>query len=348
MSNFPNAAYAPYGINDNNFNRQSFPSNIFPNNGGLTGNPTGRFNPITTNTQNLMTNQPFMSNFNKAYTPNDPIIERIDYSNRNKLLHNNIADIVLDETVVEYRINIDSLDRDLRLYQDPFCYTVKFAPIGTKIVQTEEFKKCNQSKIVETKFPSTPRPHILREFKNVKYVKLENIILPQFCNIKRKDDCECDSDFELCDRLPDDRFVMLVIRELDCDRTFTTSEDVTRINDCGNPYTPPVPFAILIPDKIIGCNAYTCIPYYGNKIYKSSLLGNITQLTIQFFDSTGQPLKYDHLFNECDLDKYECEHGRRLPRSDVRHPLNKRIQTNLSLIFGVVESQINTNTKFDQ
>jgi hypothetical protein len=33
--------------------------------------------------------------------------------------------------------------------------------------------------------------------------------------------------------------------------------------------------------------------------------------------------------------------------SDIRHPLNRRLQVHVSFIIGVIESQINTNTKFE-
>jgi hypothetical protein len=52
MNNFPsNSNFSPVGYNDNNFNRRTVPSNIFPMDGGMTGNPTGRFNPHSTNSQ---------------------------------------------------------------------------------------------------------------------------------------------------------------------------------------------------------------------------------------------------------------------------------------------------------
>lgn len=346
---FPNAMYAPYGTNDNNFGRAAFPSNTFPQNGGMTGNPTGRYNPLSTNTQYLMTNNPSMSNFNKAYTPNDPIIEKVDYINKNKLLHNNVGDVVLDEHVVEYRIIIDSLDRDIKVYPDPFSYIVKFNPSGNQSIQNEEYidynKKGKGTKIVESRFDAAPMPHILKEFKNVKYVKLENVILPQYSKTKPK--TEGGYEFDITSNLPSDRFVALEIKELDCDRVYTTSEGVTRIDDKGHYYTPPTPFSMLIADKLLGLTAYTAIPFYGSKIYKNSNLGNITQLSIKFYDSAGLPLEFNNLFTYDDLQNYEYENGEQLPRTDLRHPLNKKIQTNISFIIGVVESQINTNTKFD-
>lgn len=348
-NSFPNGLNPPYGYNDNNFNRKIFPSNIYPMNGGMSGNPMNRFNPVTTNTLNQLNNMPSISNFNKAYELNNPLIEKIDYSNKNNLLHNNVADTVLDENVVEYRLNIDSLDRDIRYYPDPFSFVVKFNPIAGGIVQTEVpidyYNKSVGTRIEETRFEGAPMPHINKEFRNVKYIKLENIILPQHGRIIKNDEGKYVSDADC--HLISDRFVSLIIKELDCDRVFATSDGTSRIDHCGNCYTPNRSFAIIIPDKLLGTTYYAGTPYYGTKIYKSGFLGNIKQLSIQFADSTGIPLKFNNLYTYDDLQQYEFDNGFPLPLNDIRHPLNKKIQIHLSFIIGVVESQINTNTKFE-
>ena len=344
---FPNGVYPPFGTNDNNFNRVSMPSNIFPMNGGLTGNPTGRFNGLTTNAQMLMT-QNSMSNFDKAYEQSQPIIERIDYTNKNNILHNNIGDNVLDEHVVEYRLIIDSIDRDIKIYPDPFSFVVRLNPLAKSVVQSEINIKNGETKLIETQFPGEPAPYITKEFVNVKYVKLENVILPQFTKTKIK---KTDDGIQI---VPDpdsflitDRYVYLVIKELDCDRVFTTFNTSPRIGKDGTGVTAPNPFAIIIPDKILGQNYYAGTPYYGSKIYKNSMLGNLSRLTIEFYDSCGEKIALNDVFNFEELEEYEFEHNNPLPRSDLRHPQNKRTQVLISLIVGVVESQINTQTKFE-
>lgn len=347
---FPNAMYAPYGVNDNNFNRSGFPSNIHPMNGGMTGNPTGRFNPISTNTQDRMTNLTSSSNFNEAFIPNNPIIERINYQNKGQLLHNNVGDNVLDEHIVEYRIYIDSLDRDIKTYPDPFSFTVKFNPPSASRIQHEEpvdYKnKSKGTKIVETRFEGLPSPHITKEFRNVKYIKLENIILPRFHKLRLRGACDNFEFDETCN-LTHNRYISLVIKEIVQDNYYSTSEGVTRVSPDGKCYTPPTPFALILPDKYLGYNFYTGVPYYGSKIYKNSDLGSITQLTIQFYDSSGLPIRIDDLFTSDDLQQYEFDNGEPLPVCDLRHPLNKEIQVNLSFVIGVVESQINNLTKFE-
>jgi len=351
MNTFPNGRYGPYGYNDNNQNRKRVPSNMYPPNGGMHGNQFGRYNQLSTNTQQLMNNLPSMTNFNKAYQPNAPMIEQLDYRNQNQLIHNNVGDIVLDEHIVEYRINIDSLDRDPLFYNDPFCFTVKFNPPSSSTIRTEvPIDSKNKSK--GTRFESTvmrgpPKPHISKEFKNVKYVKLDSVVLPQYSNIIEDEDGEYILDPD--SRLIDDRFVVLRIKELDDDKglkIYDTGEGSLRYDDEDGSHPYPKPFGLIFPDKLLGRVYYTGTPYHSSKIYRNSDLGNINQLTIQFYDSCGKKLKFDNLFSDIDIEKCKQD-GDHIPLSDVRHPLNKKIQVHLSFIIGVVESQVNTNTKFE-
>ncbi len=350
MNTFPNGKYGPYGHNDNNQGRQRVPSNMFPENGGMQGNQFGRFNQLSTNTQDMMKNLPSMSNFNKAFQPNAPMIEPHDYVNHNQLTHNNVGDIVLDEHVVEYRINIDSLDRGISVYNNPFCFTVKFNPPSDSIIKTkvpiDPYNKSKGTKIEETVIKGPPKPHISKEFKNVKYIKLDSIILPQYSGIIEEDG---EYVFDKDTLLVDDRFVVLRIKELDDDRgfrVFDTGDGSLRIDSSGDFHSYPKPFGLIFPDKLLGRCYYTGTPYHASKIYRNSSLGNITQLTIELYDSCGKKLSFDNLFKEVQLE--ECrQEGEPIPLSDIRHPLNKKIQVHLSLIIGVVESQVNTNTKFE-
>lgn len=314
-----NGIYGPFGVNDNNFNRQIFPSNNFIKNGDNGGEATNQFDSLTTTTNNY-------ANFKTAFPEQTfPLIEKLDFTNKNNTLHNNIGPNVLDEHVIEYRIMIDSIDRDIKYYPDPFSYVVKFNPVAASSVRSSNNDL--------TRFDGAPSPHIGKQFTNIKYVKLENVILPQYSNIINDDGKYI---FDPHSIIVTNMYNSLIIEELNNERIYTTSS------------TAPNPFALIIPDKIIGPTFFSGTPYYGSKIYKNSVLGNITQLHIQFADSTGIPLKFNNLYTYDDLQQYEYDNGDEVSTHDMRHPLNKKIQNHISLIFGVVECQINTNTKFDQ
>ena len=314
------------------------------------------FSGLTSNSQYLANNNYSMNNFNTAFRNNYPLIEKTDYKNSNILLHNNVGDNILDETVVEYRVYIDSLDRDITAFPDPFSFTVKFNPPSSSSI-SKEYLKDGKLKIIKDTLHGPPSPHINKEFSNVKYVKLENVILPQHSNIIREECIETSDstleykeiyNFDPCHFLLNDRFVSISIPELESNRTFTTADSGDKRVDDNNCLisTPPRPFALIFPDKIIGKNYYMGCPHNSTKIYKNCNLANINQLTIKFFDSIGRQLKFHHLWNCHDLQKAE-KHGCELPICDLRHPLNKRIQTHLTFVIGVVESQINTNPKFE-
>lgn len=314
--------YTPSGYNDNNMGRANVPSNIFPK--PSTGNPFGQFNP----------NGPFPNtrDFKKAYSEPVPMIEPINYNNQNNIIHNNISSSVLNETIVEYKINIDSLDRDIRLYPNPFNYIVKFNTLSSEYIG-------------KSYFPAAPGPLINKELKNVKYIRLDNIVLPQYSNnkfSKKKDE------YVLKNHLLDDRFVTLEIEELTDLNVYSSSESAVRLNPItGNSITPPKPFGLIIPDTRLGKYYYSGVPYNANKIYNPTDLGNIKKLSIKFYDSYGVPLGYDNLFTFKELEEAAIK-GCPLPTCDVRHPLNKNIQNHLSFVIGISEAHINNLVKYEK
>jgi hypothetical protein len=336
---FPQQAYGPAGFNDNNFNRAHVPSNIYPPNGGMLGNPLGNYNPTTSGSRMNQT----MSRLNESYGQSDPIIDRIDYTNQKNIIHNNIGDSVLDEHIVEYRINIDSLDRDIRTFPNQFDFRVKFNPPSSGILRTESVKK-GKLDYNEDKFTGAPDPHIGRDFRNVKYIKLDSVVLPQHSNLCL--DCEGVAVFDNQDRLVDDRYVIMAIPELDMNRIYSTSDDGVRTLDNGKHITPPRAFGYIFPDKSLGRIYYIGTPYGTSRIYNNSRLGNINQLSIKFYDSVGQLIKYNGEFTAKQLEERK-ELGDPVPLTDLRHPLNKNTQVYLSFIIGVAESQINNDTKFE-
>lgn len=117
------------------------------------------------------------SKFNEVYTQPSQIVEKQNFKNNGNVIHNNLHDNLLAEYIVENYINIDSDDRKIETYPDPFYYTVTFKSIGKTIYKS--FKKNNESN-TDNLIPETPGPVILRPFKNVKYVKLDYVVLCRY------------------------------------------------------------------------------------------------------------------------------------------------------------------------
>jgi len=290
------------------------PSNI--NN----GYPSGQFTSMTP----AMSYNSGTYNFDKSYQPNAPIIERIDYRNNNELLHNNLQENVLSERIVEYKIMIDSRDRNVDAFPNPFKYAVTFNPATRRLISQEVYtdpkKPCLGTKIVDESIGIAPSPYINQEFKNVKYIKIDSVVLPQCAKIN--DD---GNDFDsVCDyTLPTDRFINMRIKELDSDQFFSTNNVVTNAS------------FLLYPDKLLGTKYYVCSPYYNSRIYPNSKLGNISKLSIEFLDSFGNTLNYYLKPARCDK-----------KAKNLFNPLDRRIQNSMVLIIGVVECELTTIAKF--
>ena len=95
----------------------------------------------------------YFSTVQEGFSQNKPLIERQEYVNTGNILHNNLAENLLSENVFEYNIYIDSADRDITKYYSPFEFKVYFSEIADS-------------------------PKIDQNFKNVKYINLNYIILP--------------------------------------------------------------------------------------------------------------------------------------------------------------------------
>jgi len=95
-----------------------------------------------------------------------------EYEKPTNLLHNNVSKNVYAETLQEYTIVIDSADRDIAKYPNPFSYRVKFNGL-----------------------PGTSDANIMRSFDYVKYVKLDTGIIPGRYYYVKQDTSLNQSDF---------------------------------------------------------------------------------------------------------------------------------------------------------
>lgn len=97
-----------------------------------------------------------------------------EYEQPKGLIHNNISKNVFTEALQEYTIIIDSSDRDIEKYPNPFSYRVKFNGV-----------------------PGTKDANILRKFDYVKYVKLDTGIIPGRYYYVKQDTSLNDFDFSV-------------------------------------------------------------------------------------------------------------------------------------------------------
>jgi len=282
-----------------------------------------------------------MHNYDTCMTNATPILKKPDYSYKNNTIVENLNDTLNRETIIEYRLNIDSGDRDVDIYPDPFQYVVTFGPVVNSninsVIQRDELKtnlrnqntynsrnkKKNQDSSFEdnellynlendllVNYDNTLKkifnPYITRDFINVKFIRLDNIVLPRFNALKinydwkytnKKNNCvkyikddyerliDCAIAYEryipdpnICSTLLTDRFIMVSIKEIRNNQNLATNIINT------NSFT-------VFPDKPTGLMYWRGNPYYAVKIYDDSQLGNITKLSFEFYNSDGTQLK---------------------------------------------------------
>ena len=120
--------------------------------------------------------------FNQAFSNNTPLIESPNFSNKNNFLHNNLKQNLLNEFPKEYYIYIESRDRNTHYYPSPFQFNVHFGESSGQRVTKKVIKKNAQNQqyedYVTEYYGDYKGPVIPRRFRNVKFVRLEYIILP--------------------------------------------------------------------------------------------------------------------------------------------------------------------------
>lgn len=276
-----------------------------------------------------MNNYNNQNNFNSAFMNNQPFIDKYDFKNRNNIIHNNINDNTMLEQITEYYLNIDSNDRSLSAYPNPFNFTVTFGGVGASterktyvrknidIVGTSNIDKKERIKI---NYEGTPGPVINRKFRNIKYLRVDYLILPKTNKIIEESDpsnysISTDDDDRLTRQY---KYLMLRINEIRSDKILGTNKNLES------------DVFILYPDKHMGRGHTMWFPTTGGtRTYKNSTLENINKLTFEILTPDGEIL---HIINSYD---------------NPTNVQNDDLQVNIAIVLGVVENELNTNTKFE-
>jgi hypothetical protein len=292
------------------------------NNKFFNGNPNANFNSLTPNMMYQMNNQ--VSNFKNSYTSNTPLIEKQDYRNQNNMLHNNVGANVLSENVIEYSIHMDSYNRNINIYPNQFKFSVHFN--------------------------DTTSPNIERQFKNIKYIRLENVILPTYFKIDISDNSigtyrdasglgfSNNSNY----KLTNDRYLLLKIKELDNDRIFSTGNVIR--SDTIKLYWD------------VNLNQFydSWTTNQNSFVYTNSNLENIKRLSFELYNSYGDKLLMTHIATTSTDTTGNIivtdPSGNNITNAPqlLMHPLNKYTQMEITLIFGVVQNDMNTEPNYSQ
>jgi hypothetical protein len=277
-------------------------------------------NLITTCNTNLINEQnTFYNNFDNNNNIGLPYLNNNEFD-KPKLIYNNISDKISVDILVEYIIIIESIDRDIEKYPNPFKYKVFFNPIS----QTKD-------------------AYIYRTFTNVKYIKLESAILPRKYSYSRSDITSTlsDPDFfinrewndnenftietinytiiesytldnilyvkyginkslpEIIDKVYEFQhnkitqesklyeFKLINLSLEDEKFILLNLDEIKDVNDMATNFEISNAFSILFPDYVNGDFFYTNT-YGVDKIFRFSQLGNIKSLTISLVDNEGK------------------------------------------------------------
>lgn len=277
-------------------------------------NPFNKYpnNPVVNSLTPVVLNKYPTFGFNLNQTPEYPLIDKTDFRNKHNTLHNNLNPTLLQEGITEYTIFIDSDNRNLDTYPDPFNYVVSFKALGKSV---DRHYRRNKQDFDNTAYDETPAPVIIRDFKNVKYVNLHGVILSKFyikkfmldqtieikqdnasINIKstefekmgnsipnnhNNNKCHvCNHHCCACGIHDRNKFLILRVKELETLHLFST-----------NTYSSDNSFILLV-DKTIGSAHNTWLPIPKSCVFPDNQLNNIKRLTIEFYDSEGRKLSY--------------------------------------------------------
>lgn len=253
-------------------------------------------------------NEIYKNNYNSSFQQNSPMINRDTWHNTNGLMHNNVAEHVLLDSIIDNYILIDSDDRNINAYCDPFSYVVSFKPLGKSVVHKTKTRKDGTVDYTKTIYEETPAPNIMRSFKNVKCITLDNVILSKFClkkfvidqtltivgtaitptttlthisskeriNLADSSQCPvCLKSLCVCVFFDRYKYIVLKIKELELNRIYATNTTLS-----SNSF-------VLYVDKTLGNSNNIWKPMCGICEFPSSQLGNIDRLSIDFFSKSG-------------------------------------------------------------
>lgn len=260
------------------------------------------FNPLGT---------PLIAN---GYDPTSGFLNH-NFKNPKSLLHNNIdPNNILIEDIKEYSIYVDSKDRCVDTYPNPFKYKVAFKPLG----KTSEIVN-GVRHIYETPGPTVPE-----NIPNIKYIRLEHIMLPYFYKVL---DGKLNKNISLMDNL----YFLLNINELHGENKYATNDPITKS------------FGVVYHDYNYNQTHFVGTTKNTKYNFPIDNLGKLNTLTISICDAFGNVFVPDHLDKKiktcmgctCDDDPDKCYFH------SLNHPLNPVFQNHIHFKVGVVEPKFN-------
>jgi hypothetical protein len=247
-------------------------------------------------------------------------------------LQNSVQPQVIDEIIKEYSVMIDSKDRDYRVFPDPFCYDVTFGPLPA----TRNY----QEGLI---FQDSPSPTISESFKDVRYIKLQEIILPLYTLVRQEKEYDEDGEFIMKWKVNVDKpltnnpYVVLFIGDQYSDVNYRSTNDVLASG-----------FATVYHDSNANLTHYFGFTSNGQREYTADALARINKFKIRFTDPYGDQIMCPHVDKTiesgmiCTCYDPEGDENTTCFRHNLFHPLNPIFQNHLHFKIGVSQTRIRT------
>lgn len=291
------------------------------------------------------------SNFSDAYNPAKTLIPQRDGKNYGFALHNNLNDNIVTEAITEYTLYIDSGDRDIEIYKNPFIFAVSLGGAGYNMMNRSKYVGNNGALAFQTT-PCTgvPPPRIDSDFKNVKYAKVKYLTLPRTIVYQYVTDASGNQIYSPVlggTILGNYRYLIMRIKEIANNNMYATNDNIK--NDC---------FILYRDSNYIDAINDIWIATQPIKIFYDDDLRNLNKLTIEIFipptpqtiPCALQPLRIMQVDNSSGTPinvpmSFDILNGLN-PHSDFFSKYGLNVLPTMEFELGVYENQINTSKTY--
>jgi hypothetical protein len=274
-----------------------------------------------------------MSRLSDSFSEHGPFIEKTDFKNRKRTIHDNLGESLFLENIVEHQVTVYSADRGNTL--------PTYTSFSSRYVQPYY----NPFNFVVT-FNGTTSPKIQYKMENVKYIRLDDLILPKtnVINMAPGDPAICTMSTVASDQLSNQRGLVLNIHELKTPRVHSTG---TVIGEDG---------FIMYLDQLMGTEHCFWKATHTLRTFPKSCLGNITKLTLDLYNQNNSELNVVtdqgdtlNMIQTIQTGFYMYAGVQTaLPAPDIitLQSTYNTLQSIYEFTFGLVENELNTLTNY--
>jgi len=203
------------------------------------------------------------------------ILGRPDYTNKKTTLHNNINENILLESLCQNKVFIDTSIKDYSLEPDLFKFSVNFSSGNISFVDETVVIEDTENFSFKRNTEGNSNIHIEKNFRNVKNVSIDALIMPSVIEFKTNKD----NLYEPVHKSKISyKYIVLKIKELYNGRCFSNNNNIGSES-----------FIMKLDDDLCS-NNNIWIPINCNIFYPDSQLKNIDKLTVEICDNKGDLL----------------------------------------------------------